>query len=304
MLDKAFLADWCSRYLGSRPVGDLFRSGHLSEVAGVELGDGRQVVVKIRPTDPRIAGCFAVQEHLARAGYPCPMPLAGPIQDDGFVITAETHVPGGTQLSPAGGAAPFAELLARLVQAAPDPAGVPSLAQSPPWTAWDHPGMRLWPDQDDTGRDLNAYPGPVWVDDAASRVRARLTAALAPIRVGHGDWESQNIRWTGQRPLAVHDWDSVIAQPETAIVGLAAAVWAAAGAPREAASVIQSSDFIQSYQLAAGRQWTGQETRDSWAAGLWVRLFNAKKDAAEGGGMQLDRLADEIAERLILAGLH
>jgi hypothetical protein len=27
----------------------------------------------------------------------------------------------------------------------------------------------------------------------------------------------------------VHDWDSVIAQPETAIVGLASAVWPAAG---------------------------------------------------------------------------
>jgi hypothetical protein len=27
----------------------------------------------------------------------------------------------------------------------------------------------------------------------------------------------------------VHDWDSVIAQPETSIVGLAAAVWAATG---------------------------------------------------------------------------
>jgi hypothetical protein len=38
------------------------------------------------------------------------------------------------------------------------------------------------------------------------------------------DWESQNIRWSGARSLAVHDWGSVIAQPETAIVGLAAAV--------------------------------------------------------------------------------
>jgi hypothetical protein len=34
--------------------------------------------------------------------------------------------------------------------------------------------------------------------------------------------------------LAVHDWDSVFAQRETAIVGLASAVWPAAGAPGEA----------------------------------------------------------------------
>ena len=101
----------------------------------------------------------------------------------------------------------------------------------------------------------------------------------------------------------MHDWDSVIAQPEPAIVGLAAAVWPAAGAPGQAATVAQSADFIASYQAAAGRPWTGQETRDAWAAGLWVRLFNAKKDAADGGGPQLDRLAAEIDQRMSLAAL-
>ena len=123
------------------------------------------------------------------------------------------------------------------------------------------------------------------------------------MRIGHGDWESQNIRWVGDRPLAVHDWDSVIAQPETAIVGLAAAVWPAAGAPGEAATVAQTSDFLASYQQAAGRQWSDSENQDAWAAGLWVRLFNAKKDAADGGGPQVDRLVDEIRDRVALAAL-
>jgi hypothetical protein len=82
-------------------------------------------------------------------------------------------------------------LLARLIRSAPGPADVPPLAPSPPWAGWDHPGSRLWPDQDE----------------------------------------------------------------------------------------------------------------DGWAAGLWVRLFNAKKDEADGGGPQLDRLADEIGDRLALAAL-
>jgi hypothetical protein len=34
-----------------------------------------------------------------------------------------------------------------------------------------------------------------------------------------------------------------------------------------------------------------------------VRLFNAKKDASEGGGPQLNRLRDELDERLYRAGL-
>jgi Ser/Thr protein kinase RdoA (MazF antagonist) len=301
--DGEFLAEWCDRYFGARPVRVLFRAGHLSEVTGAELADGRQVVVKTRPADPRIAGCVAVQQYLARAGFPCPAPLTAPVQVGGLTVTAEVLVPGGSQLAAEGAAAPYAALLARLIRSAPRPSDVPPLAPSPPWTAWDHSGARPWPDRDDQGRDLNRIAGPAWVDDAAARVRERLTASSDPVRVGHGDWESQNIRWSDGRPVAVHDWDSVIAQPETAMVGLASAVWPAAGAPGEAATVAQSEEFIACYQLAARRRWTEREAEDAWAAGLWVRLFNAKKDAADGGGPQLDRLASEIGDRLALAAL-
>lgn len=303
MLDEALLADWCDRCLGARLVRVLFRSGHLSQVVAAELADGRRVVIKARQPVPRIAGCVAVQQHLARAGFPCPVPLTPATQAGGLTVTAETLVCGGSQLPSDDGAAPFAALLARLISTAPDPAAVPALAPSPPWAGWDHPGARLWPDRDDRGRDLNRASGPAWVDDAARRVRERLGAFADPACIGHGDWESQNIRWAGGQPLAVHDWDSVIAQPEPAIVGLAAAVWPAAGAPGEAATVAQSAEFIAGYQRAAGRHWTEREVQDAWAAGLWVRLFNARKDAADGGGPQLDRLAGEIGERLALAAL-
>ena len=252
VLDEASLANWCERYLGARPARVLLRGGHLSQVVAAELADGRQVVIKARPADPRIAGCIAVQEHLSRAGFPCPAPLAAPVQIGGLTVTAETSCRAAAscrrraarrrsrRFSPTSSAPP------------PSPAAVPSLAPSPPWTGWDHPGARLWPDRDDRGRDLNSAPGPAWIDDAARRVRERLNASAAAGRIGHSDWESQNIRWSGGQPLAVHDWDSVIAQPEPAIVGLAADVWPAAGAPGEAATVAQSEQFIAGYQRAAG----------------------------------------------------
>ena len=101
----------------------------------------------------------------------------------------------------------------------------------------------------------------------------------------------------------MHDWDSVIAQPETAIVGLAAAVWPREDRPDQLASVAQTAEFISSYQQFAGREWDTSKMRDAWAAGLWVRLFDAKQEAAEGGGPQLDRLATEIDERLDRAAL-
>jgi hypothetical protein len=303
VLDKALLADWCLQYLGAPLERVVFRSGHLSEVLGVELSEGLQVVVKARPFQSRIAGCVRVQAELACAGFPCPRPLTVATRVGDLTVTAETAEPGGGPLRHEDGAAPFAALLARLIKSAPAPANVPHLGPSPPWTGWDHPGGRLWPDVDEHGHDLNLATGPGWIDGAARRVRGRLTMAPGRLWIGHGDWESQNIRWTDGDPFVVHDWDSVIAQPETAIVGLAAAVWPREERPDQLASVEQTADFISSYQRLAGRAWDSSEIRDAWAAGLWVRLFDAKQEAAEGGGPQLERLATEIDERLDRAAL-
>jgi hypothetical protein len=303
VLDDVSLEDWCLRHLGAPVERVLFRSGFLSEVVGVELSSGLRAVVKARPFQPRIAGCLQVQAALARVGFPCPEPLTGATRFRGLTVTAETEVPGGSRLSTEAGAAPFAALLARLIASAPAAAAVSSLMPSPPWTAWDHPGRRLWPDRDEHGQDLNLVGGPEWVDDAARRVRERLTSTPGRVCIGHGDWESQNIRWTGRDPLVVHDWDSVIAQPEAAIVGLAAAMWPSEEGSDVTASIAQTADFITSYQLHAGREWGGSEIGDAWAAGLWDRLMYVKQDAAEGGHQQLDRLATEIEERLDRAAL-
>lgn len=303
VIDDKTLGEWCNQHLQDGLVSVLFRSGHLSEVVGVQLTSGRQVVIKLRPYDSRLTGCLAVQDHLSRSGFPCPAPLTCVTRLGGLAVTAETAMPSGGRLTLGTGAARFAALLARLIDSAPDPSRTPTLAPSPPWTGWDHPGVSLWPDADDEGRDLNVLSAPAWIDEAARRVRNRLTARRASVRIGHGDWESQNIAWDSEAPLAVHDWDSVIAQPEASIVGLAAAVWPAMGAPGGAASVAQTQDFIVSYQSATSRPWDQSEVQDAWAAGLWVRLFNARKDAADRGGPQLDRLEGEVDERLAHAAL-
>lgn len=296
------LTAWCESALGNRIAQTLFERGNLSRVLAVTLSDGREVVIKVRPWQGRLSGCVAVQRQLALAGYPCPVPLTGLDQVGGWAVHAEALVLGGEQRDPSLGAAAYATLLGRLVAAAPDVERCPPLLPSPPWAAWDHPAATTWPDRDDRGTDLNLFPGPAWIDDAAWRVRELLRAYEAPLRVGHGDWESQNIRWSGNDPLVVHDWDSVIAQPEAAIVGLAAAVWAAQGRVGEAATVAQTAEFIGAYERGCGA-WSRRDRAAAWAAGLWVRLFNAKKDATERGGPQLDRLRTELHERLHHAGL-
>jgi hypothetical protein len=76
-------------------------------------------------------------------------------------------------------------LFRRLIAMAPLAGCVPSLLPSR-WTAWDHGDRVTWPARGDTGRDLNRFPGPRWVDLAARRVRERLIGYDAPRRVGHG----------------------------------------------------------------------------------------------------------------------
>jgi hypothetical protein len=299
------LSAWCDRNLGSRLAQVQFQQVHLSAVTGARLADGRDVVIKVRPAMARHHGCAEVQRHLWQAGYPCPQPLAGPAALGHLDATAEAFVPGGTQLAlDPGSAASFAGALAELIKLAPQVSAVSTLEPSPPWCYWDHQQDGPWPWPDDVNLDLNMRPGPAWLDDAAIRIRLRLERCALPPVVGHGDWESQNIRWRRGRLHVVHDWDSAISKPEAAIAGQAAASFPATGGPGERATVAQSAQFLAAYERARGHPWTADEHEVAWAAGAWVVAFNAKKNTvgAGRGVPPAQGLAAELADRLRRAG--
>jgi hypothetical protein len=303
------LETWCRQQLGAPPVRVLFETRHLSRVVGVELAGGRAVVIKARPASAeRIRGCMAVQQALWTAGFPCPQPLAGPAPLGDLLATAEAWLPGGDLLArirptPPEWTARFAGELARLVRLAPPPAVLPSLAPAPPWVAWNHAYPGVWPPPDDSDADLNAVPDPPWIDEVGRRVRARMAGCGLPLVTGHADWESQNLRWQGADLYAVHDWDSAAAQPEAALAGAAAAVFPADGPPLSDASVAESEAFLHAYAAARGRPWSRDEWEIAWAAGLWVRVFNAKKASLRpDGAPTVALLQSEAPHRLRLAG--
>lgn len=299
------LADWCVQWLGARPLHRLFEVGHLSGVFGVELADGRQVVVKIRPPATRIAGCIAVQRHLFESGFPCPEPLAGPASIGSATATAEMYVPGGAVLD-ADATAPalFAKLLVDFVRLAPPVATVPSLETALPWVGWNHVGSGIWPRPDDLDVDLNAKAGPDWIDTIGRSLRERLSKATTEALIGHADWESHNIRWNGQKPLAVDDWDSVTPLSEPAIAGAAAAVFPASPDGRTVAATIQQTEaFLDAYEAVRGSRWKREDKELCWAAGLWVLTFNAKKETLGGGRGYLKNLEREASERMLRAGV-
>jgi hypothetical protein len=295
------LSDWCREHLGAPAAERVFTAGHLSAVYGLRLADGREVVLKVRDGGARLGACMRVQRHMWEAGFCCPEPLAGPHRLGPAVATAETLLPAGDQ--PARPDAPrlFACLLARFVECSAGLAPEPDLRPAPAWVCWYHHENGVWPVPDDRVADLNAEDCPVtWVDELGAAVRERLGAVRgAACVIGHGDWHGGNVRFLGGRPLAVHDWDSVLYEPEVVIVGQGAAVFeddrTGGGASAE-----QSQAFLEAYQSARGRAFGQAELQLCWAAGLWVLAFNAKKASLDG----LSVLSQAEAEsRMRLAGM-
>jgi hypothetical protein len=301
-IGAATLAQWCEEHLGSAPAGEIFRSGYLSAVIGLRLADGRAVVVKVRPDAPRVAACVEVQRRLYESGYPCPEPLSGAVPFGGGVATAEAYVPGGAVLPGAGRSArAFAGAFARLITAAPRPAEVPDLDPPPSWADWDHGGAGLWPHPDDPDVDLNEVSGPAWIDEAGRCARDRLRAGESETVIGHCDWLAANLRWDRDKLLVVHDWDSIAADSEAVLVGLAAALYSAVSV-NELATVEETQQFLDAYCGAHGRRLSDGELERSWAAGVWTRAFDARYQHAVG---QPVRSLTETAarERLRRAGI-
>jgi Phosphotransferase enzyme family len=297
------LAEWCMRWLGAPPAAELFGTGYLSAVNGLRLADGREVVVKVRPSVPRLAGCAVVHLALWRAGFPCPEPLVDLQPLNGYAASAEVLVPDADDPPEGELAALSAAALARLVELAPSPGSVPSLSPSPSWVGWDHTEPGLWPRPEDRDVDLNAYPEPQWLDRVAAAVRDRLGAPTSDPVVGHGDWHPQNLRWQGSELIAVHDWDSVICQPEPAIAGFAAVSFLGIDGAAPLANVDDSAAFLDAYQQARGCPWTSQDCAAFWAAGLWQRAFDAKTRSLDGDPEQI-LTRHEARARLHRAGLN
>lgn len=285
------LAAWCDRQLGAGVEAVIFRAGYFSEVVGVLLGNGSQVVVKIRPAAPRLSPCAQAQAVAFAAGFPVAELLVAPTAyTDGYEASAEVLVqPGGGEST----VEASARLLARQVRCAPVLAP-DVLAPSPAWVRWDHDEQGLWPEPDDREVDLNSTRIG-WLDVAAAAARGALLAHDDALVVGHVDWVPQNVWWGEDgAPLAVHDWDSLAVLPEPAVAGVAAAVYL------DNATVDDTALFLESYQAESGR-WTPEQLRAAWAAGLWVRLFDAKKDLLAGRDSGLG--PQEVQRRLSRARL-
>jgi Ser/Thr protein kinase RdoA (MazF antagonist) len=259
---------WCRTVLGAEPVEALFRSSYLSEVVGVRLADGREVVVKRRVDESGRAGrCVTAQRLLAEQGFPCPMPLTDVIVSEGVAVHAERFVAGGeleTRDTPEVAARSgrlLADLVRRLATLDLDPP-----LPNPEWVRWD-----AMPERE------RAVAVPAWIEDATARVQAKLAGCDLPPVLGHADWEAQNMRWRNGEAHAVHDWDSLAWLPEAAIAGSAAGIFASHG--KTALAPLESSEaFLHAYEDERDARFSPYETEIAWAASIWEALHDAREE--------------------------
>ncbi|WP_405061376.1 hypothetical protein OG474_06955 [Kribbella sp. NBC_01505] len=272
-----WLMAWCEQELGARPVEVLLAASVMSEVWGLRLDDGREVVVKARPDDGRAATCLAVQQAAVEAGLPCARPLTGVSVVGDRAVHAEEWRPGGEVAdgNDAGTATRSARLYADVMRVTAH-LDLPPPLPNPEWVRWDHDGPGQWPPN--VVHDSKPGADSLRADliTIAARARRRLLKARETRHVlGHADWEAQNLRWHGPTPYAIHDWDSVAWLPEPALVGAAAGAFASNEVPT-LAPLASSEAFLVAYQEK--REFAPDELEVAWAASLWPALHNARAE--------------------------
>ncbi len=123
------LDPWCRRWLSAAVRAERFVAGWQSAVVGLELDDGREVVVKIRPLAAGLSTRLGCHRRLWAGGFPCPQPLTELHPLGEFVASAEQLLPTGTSRPPRPVEVPeLAGVLADLVRRANiDRVGGPSV---------------------------------------------------------------------------------------------------------------------------------------------------------------------------------
>lgn len=282
---RAFLDTWAKRRLGSPIAKVRFRAGRIDVVWGVELQDGRAVVLKTHrpPVDldaTRVAS--EAQLLLAKAGFPCAVPLAGPDEVDGRVLTAETLVDGevpdgrdpATRLLLADGLAQHIEILRQR------PDFVRRAGSGPSWCQYQ---AGSWPVPHDTLVDFRSTPaGYEWLDtfgrQAADQILAHRDAGN--VVVGHADWYAGNTAISGGALIGTFDWE-LVADTEAVIAGFAAAGYAAGSTGGGGLSTPEEvAMFMRDYDTARPQPLGDSERRTAAGAAAWILAFNARWQVA------------------------
>ena len=278
--------NFCAATLGTRIDAYLFFAVSQGDVSGLELADGRRVVVKAHTpawTPVFLDAVHRVQRHLFMQSFPCPRPIRGPTPlGHGYAMVeelvdegdyADAHDPAVRRV--------MATTLARLVAATRDLTDAPRLgAVLQSRMPFRRPDDALWPEPHSPIFDLGTTTaGAEWIDRIAAQAKVTLADGAGEEVIGHTDWSAQNCRFMGHALHAVYDWDSLMLDKEPIIVAEAAMTfafnWRLPG-PQVAPSPAEARTFIGEYEEARGRPFTVDDWETISAAATYSLAYGAR----------------------------
>lgn len=298
----SLLSSSIEEQLGSKPTSLKFFAASAALVYGFTLEDGREVVLKIFPSDwnkSSLEYSRILQAKLSDSGYPITKPLSKV-----FTIT-KSHA----TLDLYKESAPEPDVIDRkyLEQLAKKLAELTSICQQfkqeePEvqveqfgWTETERWGKQVRPEI-----DLNDNPeGAEWIEELGEKARSMSKDPSGRTVIAHDDWLPHNVKLNPSNLEldVVYDWDSLCQGLETIFVGKALA----------AASAKDVDFFISTYEKESGYTFNEKELTTIAGTALWMRAFLARWEHSQSTkptGYLRERLKNDSEAILELPKSH
>ncbi len=330
--ESASIAKWvrgfCEEHLGCGVANARFYRVSVACVFGLDLMDGRSVVVKAqRGTRSRdyLSACFEVRRLLVRRNYPCPAPIGEPVRasfrrEDGEVapfFTAEDLVERG---EPGDGHEPgvrsaMTDALAQLILgaaplSAPERLGRAWFLGLPEGRVFPRPHSPIFQFERDN-------KSAEWIIHLAAEAR-EIGLKRAPLLhghcervVGHFDFRVEHLRFEQGRIVTSFDWDSLHYEFAAVLIGSLAphftADWQRSSIER-APSLNEMKQFVRSFETSMGRSFSALEMEVLSAASVFAMAYTARCNHAsspkeEGWNGDLRPLLRQYGKTILECGL-
>jgi len=278
---------FCRRELQCAPAQTLFYQSSVAAVAGLQLEDGRRVVVKAHQPDwtaERLREVARLQSIVATRLGLAPRVLAGPAPMGNGFATVEEYVARGIIRN---GHEPvvrraLAESLSRVIECLTASAND---SQLPPGLLTCMSPEALWPRPHSKLFDFEATSdGAQYIDEIAVAARARF-APIGRQVIGHVDWRAEHVRFEGDSPSIAFDWDGLAREREPALVGSVAHMFCADWSRddlAQAPTMDEARLFVAEYEAAAGKRFSSEEAALCGAAFAYAVAYTSRCGHAAG----------------------
>jgi hypothetical protein len=248
---------FCREQLGVGVRGALFYQSSIGAVAGLELEDGRRVVLKAYQPDrtrERLEEVVRLQSYLSRHGGLAAAVLAGPEPLASGWGVVEHYVEHGrtrdghtlaVRNALAVSLHAISAQLASFVEASRLTSQL--FSQLAPGALWPKPHSKIF--------DFEAtQAGAEEIDALGTLALQRMTPA-GRLVLGHCDWRAEHVRFEGDQPVAAFDWDSLCKEREPTLVGFIAHAFCADWTRSDyaqAPTLDEARAFVAAYEAARG----------------------------------------------------